>query len=40
MFGAVLSKSLQSYDTISVLVPKHALQFASEKIQCTEIAFI
>ena len=32
--------NLQRYDTISAHVPKHALQFASEKNQYTGIAFI
>ena len=32
--------TLQRYDTISAHVPKRILQFASEKLQYTEIAFI
>ena len=32
--------NLQRYDTISAHVPKRALQFASEKLQYTGMAFI
>ena len=32
--------NLQRYDTISAHVPKRALQFASEKLQYTGVAFI
>ena len=34
-----LSQNLQRYDTISVHVPKRVLQFASEKLQYTGMAF-
>ena len=33
-------QNLQRYDAISAHVPKRALQFASEKLQYTGIAFI
>ena len=33
-------ENLQRYDTTSAHVPKHALQFASEKHQYTGMAFI